>query len=1668
VAWNQVSGPSLAQFSNPNAATTTVSFNNVAGTYVLRLNASDGALTGSDDVVVTVIAPNQAPVTNAGPDQTIFLPNAAQLNGSVTDDGLPAGGTLSRAWSKVSGPGTVSFSNPNQAITMASFSAAGVYTLRLTANDSQLTSSDDVVVTVNPSPGPPPVVAITSPADGAEITTRTDVSGTVGFSTPTGTWRLEYSLNSADGVGAQNWVQFASGSSAVSNAFLGKFDPTLLLNGVYAIRLTAIDASGQAVATSLTVLVTGNQKVGHFTLSFNDLAVPLPGLPLQVLRTYDSRDKRVGDFGVGWRLSVSNVRVEKTAVMGQNWEETSTGGNFPTYSLQPTKPKKVMVTFPDGKVYKFQAVSNPQTQQLVPIQSGTVSFVQIPGTTGTAGATLEAVSNNAFQVDGAVPGVINLIDTQTIDVYNPTRFRLRTAEGFTYVVSQGQGLESVTDLNGNTLTVNASGYLHSAGQSVAFVRDALGRITSITDLAGHAQVYSYDANGDLVSFTDRETNTTTFSYDSTHRLKTITDPRNLQPLRNDYDADGRLISTTDAFNKTVGYVHDLDNRRETITDRLGRTTVHEYDQNGNVTKTTDAKLGVTLYSYDSRDNLLTVTNALNKTTSYTYDASDNKLTETDPLNHTTTYTYNNRRQVLTITDPRMGVTTNTYDAGSNLLSTRDAAGKLTTFTYDAFSGQRVSMTDALGGVTSYAYDRNGYLSKVTDPLGNLTSLVNDAQGNVLSRSVTRTKADGTSETITTSYEYDRQNRLTKTIAPDTSFTRTVYNSIGQVAENYDQLNRKTSYEYDEMGRVTKTTFPDTTFESSTYDAEGRRLTSTDRASHTTSYEYDELGRLTKTTYADTSFTTTVYDAIGRVTSVKDARGNQTKYDYDDANRRTKVTDARLKVTTFAYDANGNQQAMTDALNHTTTYEYDALNRRTKTVFHDTTFSLTGYDDLGRTVSKTDQAGKTTQYEYDKLGRLVKVTDALNQVTRYSYDEVGNQLTQTDANTHTTSYEYDALGRRVKRRLPGGQVESYSYNLTGTLTSRTDFNGKTTSYSYDALNRLLAKTPDASLSQPTVGFTYNALGQRLTMVDSSGTTTYGYDNRNRLTSQATPQGTLTYSYDAAGNLQTVRSSNQNGVTVDYSYDEVNRLQTVKDNNLAAGSNTTSYAYDDVGNLAGYTYPNGVATAYTYNSLNRLTNLTLSKTATLASFAYTLGNAGNRLSVTEQSGRKVDYTYDALYRLTSETISNDPNATGNGVLSYSYDPVGNRLSRTSSVAAAPSTTSTFEANDRLTTDAYDANGNTTGSNGNTYQYDFENRLVKLNGGTVSYVYDGDGHRVSKTVGGVTTKYLVDSNNPTGYAQVVEEVVGGSVQRVYTYGLMRVSQRQLISGNWTASFYGYDGHGSVRLLTSAAGSITDTYTYDAFGNLISRTGATLNDYLYAGEQFDSSLGFYYNRARYLRVDIGRLLTFDTYEGCRCEPQTLHKYQYANGDPANKVDPTGNSSVAELTTTDLIRNSLSNLYTGLKVLAVVGVVGCALEGALSIAPGELNLNLPSEAGPCQFNRMRVQFQRSRNGNTEDTFAFLVYNKPDPGVTTFQIRKAMEAIFISYQLKNTKLGGLTESPENLLFSAIVTLSERLKAFPLAGGTDSRAYTVDKETWDFRKYEYRVEIENKYGKNLLR
>jgi RHS repeat-associated protein len=1543
--WSQGPGSPAASFSQTSGPSTTVVAFPQAGVYAIQLTANDGQLstTASVNIIVTNPGGNQPPTVNAGANQTVekgSSPVAVTLNGYAADDGMPTGSSLAVTWSVIDGPPSdVTFADPHSAATTVTFSQAGMYVLELTASDSQYSPTSTVSIDVEDQPGASPTVQLLVD-DGTVITAPTTINGSVSG----GNWTLKAGLVGGDGtVPTDQLIPINSGSAQISGA-VGTLDPTMVLNGTYRLILSTQDQWGQTASTSVTVDVEQNLKLGNFTLSFNDLSVPMPGLPIQITRTYDTRNKSKGDFGYGWTLSIANVRVSKSQNLGQNWYEDVTWQGYSAYyCVSPATNRTVSLTFPDGRVYKFQAALDTQCQTDVPLTDGFFAFTQLPTGSSTAGAKLEVDGDSTARqitVAGSVPGPVDVFGYDG-NFFDATKYKLTTAEGFIYYVDAIKGVTKLQDPNSNTITIDDNGVTHSAGQSIQFVRqNGPGTpITSIEDPLLNSIVYGYDpTTGDLLTVVDRDHHVTTFTYDSTHPhyLSSIQytkdDGTLVTALTNQYDPQtGRLLSTMDASGGTINYdPPDFTSNQQTIKSGRGFPTVYTFDNDGNVKETDDPEGGITYANYDSNDNKVEEWNNYNPLaahTLYTYDSLGNQTSVQDPLGHVTRYTYTSRKQVQDIFDPNGNQTHNEYDeATGNLTSTVVVGSGVAATSYNYLSGGLVeSITDPQNIATHFTYDGNGNLASQTVNVNGVditTSFSFDANGRKQWQKIDRTKADNTKETLTTSYGYTDAGLLTSTTYPDGTSTAVEYNTLGKQKDTQDANGNHTQYLYYPDGHLQTVTYSDGTTEQYTYDADGNKETYQDRGGHVTKYCYDKTDRLKKTIApADNTFTETDYDYAGRVTRTVDANTNVTTYGYDDANRRTSIIEGdganEARTTTFGYDAAGNQISVTDGKGNVTYYDYDALNRQYRIRYPDNTQELSAFDGNGRVTDKYDQAGQHTLYGYDELGRLRHVYqayDTLQLHTSYEYDEVGNRISQTDATTvHTTKFAYDKMGRRQSRTLPdGASTESYAYDNNGNLKTRTDFNGHQTQYFYDTLNRLTCKTPSSSPDQATacadaraVNFTYTATGRRATMTDPSGTTTYHYNDRDRLEWKLTPFGQLNYTYDNAGDVQSIASSNTNGASMTYGYDHLNRLQSV----TVPGQSPTTYSYDPAGNLGGYAYPNGVSTTYVnYDSLNRLTEMGSAKgTTVLAHYMYTLGDTGNRIKVVEASGRTVQYGYDDIYRLNAEIISGDTHST-NGVVVYTYDNVGNRKQLNSTLGAVPPGNWNYDADDRLTVQgtsdpAYDANGNTIALAGILNTYDFENHLAQH--GAVSIVYDGDGNRVSETVGGVRTNYLVDTQNPTGYAQVMEELQSGAVVRRYTWGQWLIAKDE-VGDTTQTSYYGYDGHGSMRFLTDTSGAVTDTYDYDAFGNLIHSTGTTPNNFLFAGEQFDTALGLYYNRARYLDVKVGRFWGMDTYEGNSGNPISLHKYLYTNGNPVSGIDPSGNDDLAEVTAAEGIGESL------------------------------------------------------------------------------------------------------------------------------------------------------------------
>jgi RHS repeat-associated protein len=1453
----------------------------------MTTNANDG---GGGSTTFTGVPPSESIVLT--PNSVADRPAGGQQTFSVTarnGAGVPLAGVP--ILFSITGANAQSFGTSTNAAGLASFTYTGTFPGIDAVEAGAFVSSRGIFsnrVTVRwlPTATPPPVQAQVPGLIGAPINGST-VTGSIPIKLQPFTTLTQGTITYWPVSDPNDVHVLATGVGGVGGDVIGVLDTTLLANDSYIIRLSGvqetafgppppigedpppgeIEGEGEPQGTlegtpeiisEVMVTVFGDYKPGRITLSATDFTIPVAGVPITVGRLYDSLERgRIRDFGHGWSLSIGNPRLTVNPAHDVTFTEPSTGRR---------------VTF------KFK----PQ------LLSSFLGFFYVPTFEPEPGI------HGLLKTDGC-PILLRLGGNFTCALstdltFQPRAYEYTDPQGRAFLITADGVLRSIKDLVGNTITFDPSGITSSAGNlHVPFQRDSLGRITRIVDPKGNEWLYEYDEARNLARVRlPGLTQPITYSYDPSHLYTSTTDPRGNPALITTFYADGRIETSTDAAGNLTRYEYDLATRTTTVINPDTGRDIYIYDSLGQLVSHTDPLNRPTTYVYNADRQLESVTNALNQTTHYTYDENGNRDSVKDPAGNISRVLYNDFGQPVKATD-QLGIErTIEYDANSSPRRVSDTLGTIASFIVDQ-QGNPTTITDANGANLNLTYDAFGNLLTGSGPLPDrITTNTYDEMGRVVM------VQDGRGNK--THNVYDEVGRL-RTVTDDLDgVTSYEYDANNNKTEMVDALGRHTFYTYDAANRLTKIKYHDTTEINYTYNFRDQKLTEKDQSGRITTYTYDLAGQLVKIKYFDNTEVIHDYDAIGRKKSTKDERGNFTRFEYDPActcsERVAKITDALDHSTIYTFDPTGRLKSVKDAANREIKLDYDIRNRLTRITYPDLTKIERTYDPVGHPETEKDQANRLTRYLYNAASELVKVTDALGRETVYDYDAVGNLRSVTDANNHITRYDYDDLNRLTKRTLPLDMFETMVYDKAGNLKEWTDFKGKKTTYAYDSLNRLLSKTPDATLNEPAVSFTYSATGKRATMVDASGQTTYTYNDRDRLITKATPQGSLTYTYDAMGHPLSLRSSNTNGASVNYSYDAANRLQSVTDNHLTPG--TTTYTYDAVNNLTTVLSANGMQSTATYNTLNYITNLTISKGGVLASYNYTYNAAGQRLTANENSGRAVSYTYDLAARLTNETIAGDPIPSHNGSLTYALDPVGNRLSRTSTLAALPATTSTYDNNDRRTADSYDANGNTTSADGKTYTYNSENRVKTVNSG-VTMIYDGDGNVVAKTVNGVTTRYLVDDLNPTGYAQVVEEATNGSVQRTYTYGDSLVNQNLLNNNQFLPSFFGLDAHGTTRLLTNNTGAVTDRYDYDAFGNLVSASGTTPNDYLYSGERFDADAGAYYQRERYYSPQRGRFLTSDPFAGFTNLPRSLHKYVYVGADPVNYTDPSGLTETTE-----------------------------------------------------------------------------------------------------------------------------------------------------------------------------
>jgi RHS repeat-associated protein len=1390
---------------------------------------------------------------------------------AVLADGTARDVTLAATWT----------ATPDAPVTLsgAAVHAAHAGTTTITASLEGANGNAALTVASPVAEDSAPDATIASPLDGASVVGPVDVVGTANDD-----HFLRYELAFA-ADGDEDFTSLAEGSAPVSAGVLGRFDPTVLQNGVYTLQLSVYDRGGNVSVARVSVTVEGNRKLGAFTLTYNDLTVPLAGIPIQIVRTYDSRNKAKGDFGVGWTLGLKAVRVATTRAPGDGWRVVKNGLN---YELDARSNRYITVTLPTGRVETFDLRITPSSSPLVPFETVRASVVPRPGTQGT----LEILSNTDLLIVDPQPGPVTLVDDATLESFAPDRFRYRQRDGTEFVVTRSHGVESVKDPNGNAITVTPGGISHSTGVAVTFTRDAKERITAITDPAGNTRTYAYSDEGDLARATDRSGNATKYFYDRGHGIVRIEDPLGRTATRTEYDEGGRVVSITDAEGNTTQYRHDLDGRQEQVEDALGHVSILIYDERGNVLARTDALGHTSTATYDARDRQTSTTDALGATTHYEYADDDQPTRIVDPLGHAQSATYDDKGRRASVTDARGHATQFAYDATGNRTRSTDALGRVTSLAFDA-AGNPTRITRPDGLVAQIAYDAAGHRTATTDTAGNVLTIAYDANGNAVSQG----DPDGGAATLA----YDAEGRIVATTRGGR--TRTIdYDAAGNVAGVVVAGGQRMSLATDAIGRFVGVTDPELgAVLHQAFDANGNLTESRDGLGNVTARSYDAAGRLTSITTPGSATERRVYDAGNRLVQVIDPRGFSTYFAYDANARLLSRTDAMGGITRYAYDENGNRVGETDAAGNVTRFEFDVLDRPVRTLYADGAQETLAYDDAGRVVRKGDVLGGTTQFAYDDLDRIVAVTDPLGNTTRYAYTgALGSPSAVTDANGHVTRHTYDASGRQLSTTFADGSSETSTYDASGRRVESTNGAGERNRWAFDARGRPASVTlADGSVET----YTYTPDGQLASATAARGTVTFAYDDVTRRVVRVTEPdgGYVRYEYDASGLRTLVAHGNAGGErALRYTFDALGRIATMTD----PEGGVTRQSFDATGRLAVLTRPGGVTTAYTYDARGRARTITdrAPGGALIAQTTYTRDAAGNVLRVDRADGTRVDYAYDALSRVVAET-----RYAGGAVAaraSFAYDAAGNRIA-----AGNPGSPSTFVygSDDRLLSGAgvaydYDAAGRRVAAHWDAsgvprtarYRWDSRDRLVQFTGDGADvhrYAYGADGVRQAKTGPAGVETLLADRDHPSGVAQLLRATLPSRTD-LFDW------TDALAAAHEGASAYAplADALGSVGMMVDAAGGVADTLRYDAFGALVSQSGATAATHRFAGEVADPESGLVYLRARYYDPATGTFLSRDPLQGDVDNPLSRNRYAYALDNPVNRRDPTGQETLVEV----------------------------------------------------------------------------------------------------------------------------------------------------------------------------
>ncbi len=991
-----------------------------------------------------------------------------------------------------------------------------------------------------------------------------------------------------------------------------------------------------------------------------------------------------------------------------------------------------------------------------------------------------------------------------------------------------------------------------------------GELTSMTLPSGAAITYQYQR---IRSQAEQRTGSTSWSpayfhYGAGQRAETVNGVRALWQYSTTQNA-GTDYSTTVEDPDGNCVVHDYG----PVYDNYGNAEVQTSYQNGCGSGATTLKNVATTYEYNyeaSPDGTLNVYFIRPNVVTTTLAGGENSQIQTD-------------------------YETFTFDGGT-LTGSWDDPTEIREYDFGASTPTRI---------TDYTY---------LDQVGSSTRTAAQYVANhIVDKVVTETVSNSSGPLVKTAYDYDNYGSgISRSGAYDVD---TTYGNWGNVTKTTvtDEITGTSyisSYTYEDTGNMLSSTDPrglttrygwtDSWNSSTCALPSGEQghiyLTAlTNPASQSTSYQYNSCsGSLAMMTNPNTGHTTLAYDEMGRT---------------------TQITAPDTGVTTFAYqDTVPLQMTETTAIDSATTKAvtttYDGAFRPIETEATDPQgggdIVMTQYDLLGRVsaVSNPYRSGDTvywTSYSYDPLGRKIIQTLPDGSTLQWCYDGVATSTSQSACTTNHTAYtgtwvdSLDESGNRMQDVSDGlGRLRAAVEPdpTSNALSFETD-------YSYDALGNLLeVNQKGASGDTPVVRtFTYDGFSRLLcaSNPENSGATCPSSE------SSAIPPGVMAYTYDPDNNVQTRKDAR--GITTSYSYDNLNRVTS---KTYSDGTATACFQYDQAAGGKGYlsaewtqsgscsSTPPGSAGLTereigSYDPMGRILTdeqcLTIGNcgSSSLYSLSYTYDWAGNIRSFTNGLGGSSALTFNTTYNVADRLISvtGSPSAGGSGstalftasgytasgaltnasmgtgttqpvTLLRNYDP--GRLWPTSEQDTAIVGGNQVPVYN-WTVNNYATNGNVMGMNDSvmgtwTYTYDHLNRLKSGvpgagapsgdSGEYLCFAYDPFGNR---TQAGFQSTTCSSTDPATATYNAKNQVTWTTVNQATNGFTYDASGDVLYDGKY---YYAWDGEerlSGVQTYPITGGTVVTGYVYDAEGQRVAKTtsGAVTDEYLLGlnGEQ-------------------------------------------------------------------------------------------------------------------------------------------------------------------------------------------------------------------------------------------